>query len=1094
MRKVKKVLSTFLPFLFVSGISLGMVSASIFGKLKTLEAGEDTAVYTDESLVKDYNHPDFRSNDDDDDDEEVTVKVDKVILHYYNEGGGNENRAFYFWVTGVDGVEYNTGHGGKYNPGNIMVVENTNLMTITLDFKSDDNFKEYAGRSGMYFIIKFALKSETDLNWGGQSDDMFIRYADYPNAVRTEGSGQDAVNVCELWTMPAAGGGIAILDSEAKTKVHGVALAQFVDWRNIHCTLTSDTYSVNWKLYAFDQTYFKEKPKKRDGIKKNYLVKEGTGIGDFDLRLKYEAHINLVYQLESHDPSTDSNPDMATLSKAVTVSFDKLYDTTKFHTYYENGDNLGMTYSTESTTFRVWSPIAANMNLLIYDKDTSSEYCGSTDEDTKKAYDKYVGYHMQYTSGGIWQVTVKGNLDGKYYNYQVDNTLGTNVVMDPYATSAGANGLRALIFDINGEKATPTDWNTVPEKWESGAYKIDTPQELSIYEVHVQDFTGDESWVSSQTPATPRGTYKAFVEPGTEITAYGDTASTGYDHLKDLGVKAVQLLPVFDHDNNEVGETIKYNWGYNPLNYNVPEGVYSTDPHNGYARVKEFRELVKALSETDVHTRTIMDVVYNHVSSATGSNFHKLMPRYYFRYSMQDYTYYWQEDGVTKSSTVTAGELWDGSGCHNEVASERPMMRKFIVDSLVHWAKDYKIKGFRFDLMGLIDFRTMIEVKKALHKVDKTIYIYGEGWTSGGYHGEGSYEYDTYYGKPAQSNYGAMTWQIYNECNNFRNGGVSDEIYLGGFNDTFRNAVRGENSVSGGYPGAGWIQNGTRYEDSSGWHNNYNALDNVAFGMWGLNYGVTGNGTEGNSDKTGRFPEQTVNYVSCHDNWTVRDQLFQTLSRDINDIARASLEAHALTFASNCAAFILGGEELFRTKEIPEADFEAVKKVAADSYRDLYGHHISHNSYNSPLSVNAFKWGNKIKVEIPAVTGIHDASSITNADAHYVEEFEKIVKMHTAANLGGFKRGQNISKCGDFVGSTTADATVLNIYWSTDDNHDNWSNAIGFQVNEHFVYAHTGGYSGGDNLPYIDPAFTWLSSYPDPLPGRNMYVVARRNH
>ena len=331
MKKVSKVLSAFLPGFFILGMVLADVPALSHANE---EVGEDTAIYTDSEDHVDFNHPDIRNYaDGDDEDEDVTVEVDKVILHYYNEGGGNKGdsgRAFYLWVTGVDGKEYNTSSykPDEHNPGGIVTVsDDDTMMTIVVDFSTDE-FKEFANRSGLYFIIKYAMKSDTDLNWGGQSDDMFIRYADYPQAVNTE-------KVCELWTMPAAGGGIAILDSEAKTKVHGVALAQFTDWKTIHCTLTSDTETVNWKLYAYDQTYYKIKPKKRPENQKWYLVKEGTGTGNFDITLKYEAHINMVYSLESHDPSSDTDPDMAALSKIVTVGYDWLYKSEKLHTNYE---------------------------------------------------------------------------------------------------------------------------------------------------------------------------------------------------------------------------------------------------------------------------------------------------------------------------------------------------------------------------------------------------------------------------------------------------------------------------------------------------------------------------------------------------------------------------------------------------------------------------------------------------------------------------------------------------------------------------------------------------------------------------------------
>ncbi len=992
----------------------GLIATRMFQKVDN--PGKDTAIYDENLEHADYSHPDIingayvASMEDEGEEEDVSVVVNKVILHYYNEAGGNDGRAFYLWVTGVDGVEYNL-----ENAADIMSVNaDRTMMTINIDF-TDARFAAFAGKSKLFFIIKYKKISEMNLNWGGQSDDMQLVYSEFPPA---EGS-----DVCEVWTMPAAGGGIAILDSENKTRVHGVSLAEFTDWKTIRCKLTNDTSSVNWQLYAFDETYYKIKPKKREDVKKWYLVKEGTGNaganGEFNIQLPYEAHINIVYSLVSHDPSTDSDPDMASLSKTVTVRFDKLYDTAKFNTYYEQANltkDLGATYSASGTTFRVWSPVSANITVLLYDKDTSLEFGGD---------DKYKGYHMHYTSGGIWELTIDSDLKGKYYNYQVDNTLGTNVTMDPYATSAGCNGVRGLIYDK--ADTNPDGWDTLPLKWDGvSGYDITTPQELSIYEVHIQDFTGDSSWVSNNE--NKNGTYNAFVESGTHLVGHNDV-TTGYDHLKDLGVEAVQLLPVFDHDNDESQETLKYNWGYNPLNYNVVEGGYSSDPHDGLKRVQEFKNLVLQLSKqragkegSDTHTRVIMDVVYNHVSSATGSNFHKLMPRYYFRYAAKDY---YNEYG---DRYQMEGELWDGSGCHNEVASERPMMRKFIVDSLVMWAKEYKIKGFRFDLMGLIDFKTLIEAKNALYEIDPDIYMYGEGWTSGGYHGEGSDQWKEVHGGVDAHNFGAMSWQVYNECNNYKTQGV----YLGGFNDSVRNAIRGENNVDG-YPGKGYIQTG----------NSNNYAWTIASGLWGVNTGVNTDGAI-----SGYYPEQTVNYASCHDNWTVRDQLYNTLVDGTHpsgtQLAHGVLQAHGLIFASNCAAFMYGGEELLRTKELAVADLDA---VTADSYQNLHGHFVSHNSYNAPLSVNTFKWGNKIEVTFDDQV-INTSTSGFNLSG----AFSSLIRMHKVLAK---KRGANVGY-NTFVSSTSSGKTVSNIVWGGGDLGAFDSTSAAMQINESFIYLCTG--------------------------------------
>ena len=1005
MKKVKKILMALLPSFFIVGMCIPAFLNS--GDSKDV-AGEDTAIYNKAAPYALLDHPDIThllGAGDEDEEEEEVIEVDKVILHYYNEAGGCKGRAFYLWVTGEDGVEYSLDNADDI----ISVNDDETMMTINIDF-TDPRFTAFANKGSMYFIIKFKKISDTNLNWGGQSDDVQLRYTDFPPSKE---------KVCEVWTMPAAGGGIAILDSEAKTKVHGVKLAKFEDWKTIKCELTDNTTSVDWKLYAFDETYYKIKPKKRADAQKWYLVKQGTNSGDFSINLPNDAHINLVYSLVSHDPSSDSDPDMKDLDKTVTVGFENLYNSAKFNKYYDSyaGTDLGVTYSKEETTFKVWSPVSANMTVLLYDSDTPKEFGGE---------DAYSGYHMQYTSGGIWSLTIKGDLKGKYYNYQVDNTLGTNVVMDPYATSAGCNGIRGYVYDK--AETNPEGWDALPLKWDGvDGYDLETPQDLTIYEVHVQDFTGDESWIS--TGSTKRGTYNAFVEKGTKVK--GTDIPTGYDHLDKLGVGAVQLVPVFDHDNDESGEELKYNWGYNPLNYNVVEGGYSSNPHDGFARVKEFKNLILQMSKTEAHTRVIMDVVYNHVSSATGSNFHKLMPRYYFRYTPE-------------------GELYDGSGCHNEVATERPMMRKFIVDSLSMWAKEYKIKGFRFDLMGLIDFKTMHAVQKALYAIDPDIYIYGEGWSLG-YNGEGSQNWwNAHQGAEDPHNFGTETWQVYNECNRFIVG--DDSVYLGGFNDRFRNAVRGENGSQWDgktYPGGGLIQNGNfpggRTTPDTG------VLDTVSDGLWGVNSGVYAG-----DKKTGIYPEQTVNYVSCHDNWTVRDQLYNTLTNSdgshpakIESMLRASLEAHALVMASNSAAFFLGGEELLRTKEYT-IDPSTVTGVTADSWTDMWGHKISHNSYNAPLSVNSFKWGNKVKVEC-------DGTTITNDVYHYNEAFQTLIKSHKGLLK---KRGENTDYY-SFVNKTSANKDSTNRYWSQE---GNFSNCVGFQANEAFVYASFGNTNAGDYI------------------------------
>ena len=1071
MKKYHKALLTLLPSFFV--LALAIPAASVFAPAPD-EVGEDPAIY-DESLEHaKLEAPDITNihRAGDDEEEEPAVEVNKVTLHYFNEAADCDKRAFYLWVTGVDGIEYSPELNGE---DIVTVSTDKTMMTITVDF-TDARFTEFANRSGLWFIIKFR-RIGTNLNWGGQSDDMFLRYEDFADKIGDS-------KHCEVWAMPAAGGGIAILDMEEKTRVPGIKLASFSDWKTITCETTADTGSkIWWKLYAFDETYFKIKVKKREENKHKYLVlqKDDQNVPankQFTINFKYEAHPNIVYQLESHDPNSDSIQGMGELNKLTTIGFTTLYDSAKFHTLYEdahaNVKDFGMTYTAQGTTFKVWSPMSANITLMLYDTDTSAEFGGD---------DKYKGYHMHYTKGGIWELTVDGDLAGKYYNYQVDNTLGTNTCMDPYATSAGANGVRGFVYDKNAATAKPEGWDNLPLKWDGEIEKgldIATPQELSIYEVHLQDFTGDESWVSNNN--IKRGTYNAFVESGTKVA--GTDIPTGYDHLNELGVKAVQLMPMFDHDNDESKATLKYNWGYNPLNYNVVEGGYSSNAHDGLARVKEFRNLVLEMSKTEVHTRVIMDVVYNHVSSATGSAFHKLMPRYYFRYSAKDYyyiegqrgdyfeengkMYYWENgqklEGPTGATYVKyqfAGELFDGSGCHNEVASDRRMMRKFIIDSLCMWARDYKVKGFRFDLMGLLDTQTMNDARKALTEIDPDIYIYGEGWTSGGYHGDGTVFADQAHATEAPrsgamageahacGNFSAETWQIYHDCNAWKVPSKRDDshnadkngVYLGGFNDSYRNGIRGQNDGGGHYPGAGLLQSGQAGDQA--W--------STAQGLWGA--WVNG------YDSKGFYPEQTVNYVSCHDNYTARDQFYNTMHdgspASAEDMLRASIQAHALTMAGNSAAFILGGEELLRTKELTDADVENIgKTVAEGDVVEMHGHKISHNSYNLSVECNSFKWGNKVEIDV-------NNTKVTDAVFHYNDAFKTLVRMH---NQRTFKRGINLENSqnpyDDFIKVTSTGKTVQNATWGGG-NDGAWEGAgLAMQSDEVLIYMQLNGENG----------------------------------
>ena len=894
------------------------------------------------------------------------VLPDVVIIHYHNDDAACLTRRFYTWVTGIDGVERLPNYGEW----------TTTDMAVKLDF---NEIPEYRNLPELYLIIKVAG------TWSGQSEDTILNYADY----KVEDG------VMEVWTIPGEGTAIDIYNTEEESMLPKITTAKFTDWKTIHCTSTIDKNGklwapTNYKLYAFDKQYLTSTEAAQKANKEFYLFKQGVPSGnEFDISFNYTAKINIQYVIESWFPGFENR------TQKIIVSCENLYNTARFEEFYTyKGDDLGVTVTSSGTTFKVWSPISALVTVNLYDEGAPKSLGGSDA--------RGVPYAMSYQKGGVWVATfpAEDEVVGKYYTYSVTHSGGTIESVDPYAKACGVNGVRGYVYDKNASNANVEGWDTVPQIWDKvPGYDIANPQDLSVYEVHVRDLTMDSTWGGTKTP----GTFEAFAEKGTKYTETFKgteyTVKTGFDHIEELGVTAVQLLPVFDHDDDEREGKMKFNWGYNPLNYNCVEGGYSSNPADPLARIREYKGLIKALSENANHTRVIMDVVYNHVSSAPNSCFTKIMPKYYFRYDA-----YWRYE--------------DGSGCSNEVRTEATMMRKYIVDSLVWWAKEYKVKGFRFDLMGLIDVETLRQARIALNAVDPDIYIYGEGWQSiAGYHGKGVACADTY---------GVYNY-LYKDA---------AQGYVGAFNDNGRDAVRGGNDhgygTNNSYPSWGFIGQGGDVGDKSdyinammyGWH------------MSGKDY------TTGEWQFKGKDPNQSITYVSCHDNYTVFDQARYTLASGyevgttskvntdefnhytynmndrptgeapVEDVVNASIVAHAMAIMTNGVAFIQGGEEIYRTKTLAKTDDYAhgikanpeYDKLTQDTEVGAYdapvrpfpdyptyvaqndpgnGQYdpsfpviplstgevryagdqiISHNSYKLPDSINSFKWDRKIHI------------------------------------------------------------------------------------------------------------------------------------
>jgi len=510
--------------------------------------------------------------------------------------------------------------------------------------------------------------------------------------------------------------------------------------------------------------------------------------------------------------------------------------------YNYDGADLGLTYTAAKSSFKVWSPFSSKIVLRVYDNGTPVAI------DSTKGNDAYVEHEMTKGEKGVWSVSVDGDLAGKYYTYVVTNkTYAAQEIVDPYAKAVGVDGKRGEILDL----AT-----TNPTGWDSVTVNPYDRKQLTVWECHIADLTSSSTWGGTAANAKK---YAGFHETGTTYTTGSTTVSTGFDHVKELGVNAVQILPMFDQDNDEINPA--FNWGYNPLNYNAPEGVYSSNPYDGATRIKELKALIADYTKAGINI--IMDVVYNHVAGATKSNFDVLLPGYYFRYTK-------------------AGVLSNGSGCGNETASNHYMMRKFIVDSATYWAKEYKLGGFRFDLMGLHDLTTMNEVAASCKKVNPKICIYGEPWQGGT-----STLSDSETAKQVNGN---------------------SYVGYGQFNDGMRDAL---------------IKGGLNSTTSQGWVTNMDMADEDALK-------VVKEGLAGTTDSATIIadPDKTTNYVACHDNYTIFDRVVLAVYGRLGSWTKPMCTlANSVVFTSQGTSFMLSGDEFCRTKGQNGNSYNASYKV-----------------------------------------------------------------------------------------------------------------------------------------------------------------------
>ena len=523
-----------------------------------------------------------------------------------------------------------------------------------------------------------------------------------------------------------------------------------------------------------------------------------------------------------------------------------------FDTYpvYKNAD-LGLRYTPKQSTFKIWAPTAESAELILYDR-------GVDGKEIKRLV-------MSKTNNGTWTSSIDGDQQGKFYAFRVKiNGDWKKEIPDPYAKAVGVNGKRGAIIEL--KKTDPLNWNI-----DKGP-GLKNPTDAIIYELHVRDAS-----ISVTSGIRDKGKFIGLIE---ESTINSSGLSSGLDHIKEMGITHLHLLPSFDFysiDESKPGIP-QYNWGYDPLNYNVPEGSYSTDANNPETRIREFKKLIQTLHRNGLGV--VMDVVYNHTRLSQDSYFNELVPGYYYRQG---------PDG--KFSNATA--------CGNETASERYMMRKFILESVIYWAKEYHIDGFRFDLMGIHDIETMNLISKELHKINPNILIYGEGWTAGT--------------SPLPDSLLALKRSAYK----------LDKIAV--FSDDIRDGIKG--SVFDHHD-KGFVSGKKDMEES------------IKFGIVAATKHPQIDYTKVNYSKApyAAAPWNTINYASCHDNHTLWDKLTISAS-DASEKSRVEMQKLALTIVltSQGIPFLHAGTEFLRSKNGVE------------------------NSFESPDSINAINWDLKTK-------------------------------------------------------------------------------------------------------------------------------------
>jgi pullulanase len=573
--------------------------------------------------------------------------------------------------------------------------------------------------------------------------------------------------------------------------------------QDITLFVSNETTSVTFSYVPHDATT--QRPQVYDSINNRTAVLPSSDETPTSL-----IQITLDAPLDITHTAQISFPDY----QAATIIPRNVLNTDRF---CYRGDDLGTTFTVQATSFRLWAPTAEDIQLLLYESEDGPLSQQIT---------------MQRAEQGTWQATVSQNLENWYYLYQVTVQGQTRTAVDPYARALAVNATRALIVDLQ---------KTHPEGWETDDYqKNEHPVDALIYEVHVRDFS-----ISISSGMSSRGKFLAFTEAETYSSQH---LTTGISSLRDLGVTHVQVLPAFEFASVDETAPTQYNWGYDPRNYNVPEGAYATTPH-GSARILEYKRMIQSLHAAKLGI--VMDVVYNHTFSTGDSDFDKIVPHYYYR-------------------TDYAGNYTNGSGCGNEVASERPMVQKFIRDSLKYWMQEYHVDGFRFDLMAILGVDTMQKISQDLHAINPDLLLYGEPWAGGSS------------ALPAS--------QLLTK-------GQQKNLGLAVFNDNIRNSLIGSAFA---HDARGFVTGAT------------DQVEVIKRAISGSIHDFTSS------------PNETINYASSHDNLTLWDKIaISNAQNSESDRINMDKLAQAIVITSQGIPFLQGGEEFLRTKEGNDNSYRA---------------------------------------------------------------------------------------------------------------------------------------------------------------------------